>query len=105
MNSIPIPANYYLILSTIVFSISIAGIVMNRRNLLVLLMSIELMFLAINTNFVTFSSMLKQSTGYIFVFFILTIVAAEASIGLAIVVVLFRTLKTIDISKLNKLKG
>ncbi|MBK2125624.1 NADH-quinone oxidoreductase subunit NuoK [Fangia hongkongensis] len=105
MTSIPVPATHYLIFSAIIFCISIAGIIMNRRNLLVLLMSIELMLLAVNTNFVTFSSMLKQSTGDVFVFFILTVAAAEAAIGLAIVVVLFRTRKTIDVSKLNTLKG
>ena len=96
---------HYLIFSAIIFCLSIAGIIINRRNLLILLMSIELMLLAVNTNFIVFSSMLKQATGDVFVFFVLTVAAAEAAIGLAIVVVLFRTKKTIDVSELNALKG
>ena len=105
MTSIPVPLTHYLIFSAIIFALSIAGIIMNRRNLLILLMSIELMLLAVNTNFLAFSSMLKHSVGDVFVFFILTVAAAEAAIGLAIVVVVFRTRKTIDVSKLNTLKG
>jgi len=105
MTSIPVPLTDYLIFSAIIFALSIAGIIMNRRNLLILLMSIELMLLAINTNFLAFSGMLKQNIGDVFVFFILTVAAAEAAIGLAIVVVLFRTRKTIDVGKLNTLKG
>ncbi|WP_116964508.1 NADH-quinone oxidoreductase subunit NuoK [Fastidiosibacter lacustris] len=105
MTSIPVPLTHYLIFSAIIFSLSVAGIIINRRNLLILLMSIELMLLAINTNFIAFSSMLKQNTGEVFVFFILTVAAAEAAIGLAIVVVLFRTRKTIDVGQLNTLKG
>ena len=105
MTSIPVPLTHYLIFSAIVFSISIAGIIINRRNLLILLMSIELMLLAVSTNFIAFSSMLRESVGAVFVFFILTVAAAESAIGLAIVVVLFRTRKTIDVNKLNTLKG
>ena len=82
--------NHYLILSALLFSISVAGIIINRKNLIILLMSIELMLLAVNINFVAFSSFLNDISGQIFVFFILTVAAAEAAIGLAIIVVLFR---------------
>lgn len=105
MTSIAIPVTHYLIFSSIIFAISLAGIIINRKNLLILLMSIELMLLAVNTNFIAFASMLNQATGNVFVFFILTVAAAEAAIGLAIVVVLFRARKTIDVAKLNTLKG
>ena len=105
MISISIPLSHYLIFSAIVFSISICGIIMNRSNLLILLMSIELMLLSVNTNFLIFSSMLQQTVGNIFVFFILTVTAAESIIGLAIIIVLFRGYKSVDISKLNILKG
>lgn len=105
MTNIPVPITHYLIFSAFVFSLSIAGIIINRRNLLILLMSIELMLLAVNTNFIAFSNMLGQNSGHVFVFFILTVAAAEAAIGLAIVVVLFRASKTIDVSRFNMLKG
>jgi NADH-quinone oxidoreductase subunit K len=96
---------HYLILAAILFSISIVGIFVNRRNLLVLLMSIELMLLAVNLNFVAFSHYLGDAAGQIFVFFILTVAAAETAIGLAILVVLFRNLNSINVEDLDSLKG
>tara|TARA_R110002167_G_scaffold248808_1_gene454900 strand:+ start:417 stop:734 length:318 start_codon:yes stop_codon:yes gene_type:complete len=105
MTSIPIPITNYLIFGAIIFVISLAGVVLNRKNLLVLLMSIELMLLAVNTNFIAFSKYLGSSTGEVFVFFILTVAAAEAAIGLAIVVALFRVKKGINVNELNELKG
>ena len=95
----------YLTFSAILFGISIAGIFINRKNLIVLLMCIELMLLSINTNFVIFSRSLIDVSGQIFVFFILTVAAAEAAIGLAILVILFRKLNDINTSEINKLKG
>lgn len=95
----------YLILGAILFCISIAGIFINRKNVLILLMCIELMLLAVNINFVAFSYFMNDLAGQIFVFFILTVAAAEAAIGLAILVVLFRNRKTIDIEQLDTLKG
>jgi len=97
--------SHYLILSSLIFSISIAGIIINRKNLIVLLMCIELMLLAINTNFVAFSHYLNNIHGQIFVFFILTVAAAESAIGLAILVVYFRNKQTINVEQLNALKG
>ncbi len=96
---------HYLILAAILFSISIVGIFVNRRNLLILLMSIELMLLAVNLNFVAFSHYLGDAAGQIFVFFILTVAAAETAIGLAILVVLFRNLNSINVDDLDSLKG
>jgi NADH-quinone oxidoreductase subunit K len=95
----------YLMLSGILFAISIAGIFINRKNLIVLLMCIELMLLAVNTNFIAFSHFLSDMAGQVFVFFILTVAAAEAAIGLAILVVLFRSRRTIDVEDLDALKG
>lgn len=95
----------YLLLSAILFAISVAGIIINRKNVITLLMCIELMLLAVNTNFIAFSHFLQDSAGQIFVFFILTVAAAEAAIGLAIIVVLFRNRATIDVDKINQLKG
>ncbi len=95
----------YLIVSAILFSISIAGIFLNRKNVLLLLMCIELMLLAVNLNFVAFSHYLNDLQGQIFVFFILTVAAAEAAIGLAILVVVFRTRRTINVDELKDLKG
>jgi len=95
----------YLLLSAILFAISVAGIIINRKNVITLLMCIELMLLAVNTNFIAFSHFLQDPAGQIFVFFILTVAAAEAAIGLAIIVVLFRNRATIDVEKLNQLKG
>ena len=95
----------YLILGGILFSIAVAGIFLNRKNVIVLLMCIELMLLAVNTNFVAFSHFLQDTTGQVFVFFILTVAAAEAAIGLAILVVLFRNRGTINVQDLDRLKG
>ena len=95
----------YLTLSAILFVISIAGIIINRRNLILLLMCIELMLLAVNFNFIAFSRYLGDETGQVFVFFILTVAAAEAAIGLAILVVLFRTRRSINVEELNRMKG
>lgn len=95
----------YLLLSAILFAISVAGIIINRKNVITLLMCIELMLLAVNTNFIAFSHFLGDTTGQVFVFFILTVAAAEAAIGLAIIVVLFRARATIDVEQLNQLKG
>lgn len=95
----------YLTLSAILFCISIAGIILNRKNVIILLMSIELMLLAVNLNFIAFSHYLQDAAGQIFVFFILTVAASEAAIGLAILVVLFRKHGTISVEKMNSLKG
>lgn len=95
----------YLLLSAILFAISVAGIIINRKNVITLLMCIELMLLAVNTNFIAFSHFLDDTAGQVFVFFILTVAAAEAAIGLAIIVVLFRNRATIDVEQLNHLKG
>tara|TARA_Y100001935_G_C17240096_1_gene475211 strand:+ start:36 stop:341 length:306 start_codon:yes stop_codon:yes gene_type:complete len=95
----------YLIVAAILFSLSVAGIFLNRKNVLLLLMCIELMLLAVNINFIAFSHFLGDIQGQIFVFFILTVAAAEAAIGLAILVVLFRTRKTINVADLDTLKG
>ncbi|NVJ66934.1 MAG: NADH-quinone oxidoreductase subunit NuoK [Gammaproteobacteria bacterium] len=96
---------HYLVVSAILFSISVIGIVINRKNVITLLMCIELMLLAVNTNFIAFSRYLDDAIGQIFVFFILTVAAAEAAIGLAILVVLFRTHRNIDVANLEGLKG
>ncbi|OUW05842.1 MAG: NADH-quinone oxidoreductase subunit K [Betaproteobacteria bacterium TMED156] len=96
---------HFLTLAAILFSISIVGVFMNRKNIIVLLMSIELMLLAVNINFVAFSYYLGDLSGQIFVFFILTVAAAEAAIGLAILVGLFRNLKTVQVDQLQQLKG
>jgi len=95
----------YLILSALLFSISVAGIFLNRKNVLLLLMCIELMLLAVNFNFVAFSRYLGDVTGQVFVFFILTVAAAEAAIGLALLVVLFRNKRSIAVQEINTLKG
>ncbi len=95
----------YLTLGAILFAISIAGIFLNRKNIVVLLMCIELMLLAANINFIAFSHYLDDLAGQIFVFFILTVAAAEAAIGLAILVTLFRSRRTIDVEDLDALKG
>ena len=96
---------HYLTLSAILFVISIAGIIINRRNLIVLLMCIELMLLAVNFNFIAFSRYLGDTLGQVFVFFVLTVAAAEAAIGLAILVVLFRNHRSINVQELNAMKG
>ena len=100
-----ISLSQYLVLGAILFSIGIVGIFLNRKNVIILLMAIELMLLAVNMNFVAFSHYLQDISGQIFVFFILTVAAAEAAIGLAILVVLFRNLRTINVDDLDKLKG
>jgi len=100
-----IPLNHYLVLGALLFSISVIGIFLNRRNLIVLLMAIELMLLAVNMNFIAFSSYLGDISGQVFVFFILTVAAAESAIGLAILVALFRNLRSIDVDDLGSLKG
>jgi NADH-quinone oxidoreductase subunit K len=100
-----IALHHYLILSALLFAIGVAGIFLNRKNLIVLLMAIELMLLAVNMNFVAFSHYLNDLAGQLFVFFILTVAAAESGIGLAILVALFRNLSTIDVEELDSLKG
>lgn len=97
--------SHYLVLSALLFAIGVVGIFLNRRNLIVLLMAIELMLLAVNLNFVAFSHYLDDLAGQLFVFFILTVAAAEAGIGLAVLVVLFRNLSTIDVDDLDSLRG
>ncbi len=97
--------HHYLIVSGILFVISMAGIFVNRRNVLVVLMSIELMLLSVNTNLIAFSKYLDDVQGQVFVFFILTVAAAEAAIGLAILVVLFRNKKTLEVKEINELEG
>jgi len=100
-----ITLTHYLVLSAILFAIAVAGIFLNRKNIIVLLMSIELMLMAVNTNFIAFSQFSGDLNGQVFVFFILTVAAAEAAIGLAILVVLFRNLKTINVDDIGTLKG
>lgn len=100
-----ISLNDFLIVGAVLFGLSLAGIVINRKNMIVLLMCIELMLLAVNTNLVAFSHYLGQVTGEVFVFFILTVAAAESAIGLAILVVLFRNKGTINVQALDELKG
>ena len=98
-----IPLSYYLILGAIIFAISFAGIIINRRNIIILLMCIELMLLAVNTNFVAFAQYLQVGAGEIFVFFILTVAAAESAIGLAILVLLYRRRGTINVEEMKAL--
>jgi len=95
----------YLVLTGVLFAISMTGIFLNRKNLIVLLMSIELMLLAVNMNFVVFSHFLQDAAGQVFVFFILTVAAAEAAIGLAILILLFRNKGSINVADIDKLKG
>ncbi|OGT56750.1 MAG: NADH-quinone oxidoreductase subunit K [Gammaproteobacteria bacterium RIFCSPHIGHO2_12_FULL_43_28] len=95
----------FLIVAAMLFGLGVSGIVLNRKNLIVLLMSIELILLAVNTNFVAFSYFLGNVTGQVFVFFILTVAAAEAAIGLAILVVYYRSHQTIEVQDLDALKG
>ena len=96
---------HYLVLGAILFAVSIVGIFLNRKNVIILLMAIELMLLAVNLNFVAFSHDLGDMAGQVFVFFILTVAAAESAIGLAILVVLFRNRASIDVEELDTLKG
>ena len=97
--------SHYLVLGALLFAIAVIGIFLNRKNVIILLMAIELMLLAVNLNFVAFSHFLGDAAGQVFVFFILTVAAAESAIGLAILVVLFRCLNTINVEDLDSLKG
>jgi NADH-quinone oxidoreductase subunit K len=100
-----IPLEHFLVLSALLFAIGVVGIFMNRKNLIVLLMAIELMLLAVNMNFIAFAHHLQDLSGQVFVFFILTVAAAESAIGLAILVALFRNLRSINVDDLGSLKG
>jgi NADH-quinone oxidoreductase subunit K len=100
-----ISLNELLILAALLFGLGIAGIIINRKNIIIVLMSLELLLLAVNTNFIAFSYFLKNYVGQIFVFFVLTVAAAEAAIGLAIMVVLYRRQGSIEVEKLDLLKG
>ena len=100
-----ITLGHFLTLGAVLFCISVAGIFINRKNVIILLMSLELMLLSVNLNFIAFSHFLGDAAGQIFVFFILTVAAAEAAIGLAILVVLFRNRDTINVKELDSLKG
>jgi len=97
--------SHYLVLGAMLFAIAVIGIFLNRKNVIVLLMAIELMLLAVNMNFIAFSHYLGDTAGQVFVFFILTVAAAESAIGLAILVVLFRNLNSINVEDLDSLKG
>ena len=96
---------HFIVLGAVLFCIAVAGVFINRKNLIVLLMAIELMLLAVNMNFVAFSRYLGDAAGQVFVFFILTVAAAESAIGLAILVVLFRNRATINVGEMDELKG
>ncbi len=100
-----IPLSHYLILGAILFALSMVGIFLNRKNVVILLMAIELLLLAVNMNFVAFSHYLQDLSGQVFVFFILTVAAAESAIGLAIIIVLFRSRRSINVEDLDSLKG
>jgi len=100
-----IPLSHYLILSALLFAVGVVGIFLNRKNLIIMLMAIELMLLAVNMNFIAFSHYLGDLSGQVFVFFILTVAAAESAIGLAILVALFRNLRSINVDDLGSLKG
>jgi NADH-quinone oxidoreductase subunit K len=101
---IAIPLSWSIVFATVLFCIAIAGIFINRKNVIVLLMCIELMLLAVNTNFVAFSRFLGNPDGQVFVFFILTVAAAESAIGLAIVVLMFRNRRTINVGEIDSLR-
>ena len=100
-----IALSHYLVLGAVLFSLSVAGIFLNRKNVIILLMCVELMLLAVNMNFIAFSHFLADAAGQVFVFFILTVAAAESAIGLAILVVLFRSRASINVEDLDTLKG
>lgn len=100
-----ITLSHYLIVSAVVFTLGMAGVALNRKNVIILLMCIELMLLAVNINFVAFSHYIQNHLGELFVLFILTVAAAEAAVGLAIVVLLARNRGTLDVDKLDRLKG
>ena len=97
--------SHFLVLGAVLFAISIVGVFLNRKNVIILLMAIELMLLAVNMNFIAFSYYLGDIGGQVFVFFILTVAAAESAIGLAILVALFRNLQTINVDDLDQLRG
>ena len=97
--------SHFLILGAVLFAISVVGIFLNRKNVIILLMAIELMLLAVNMNFIAFSSFMGDMAGQVFVFFILTVAAAESAIGLAILVLLFRNIGSIDVEDMDHLKG
>lgn len=97
--------SHYLVLGSLLFAISVVGIFLNRKNVIILLMAIELMLLSVNINFIAFAHYLDDLAGQVFVFFILTVAAAEAAIGLAILVQLFRNLRTINVDDIDQLKG
>ena len=100
-----IPMSYYLILSSVLLRMALACILVHRKNIIVMMMSLELMFLSINYNFIIFWNYLNDLVGQVFVFFILTVVAAESAIGLAIIVVLFRNKQSINVEDIGRLKG
>jgi NADH-quinone oxidoreductase subunit K len=100
-----IPLSSFLVLGAVLFAISVVGIFLNRKNVVILLMAIELMLLAVNTNFIAISHYLGDTAGQVFVFFILTVAAAESAIGLAILIILFRNRHTINVEDLDSLKG
>lgn len=100
-----IPLNYYLILAATVFSLGLVGVMINRKNIIILLMCVELLLLAVNMNFIAFSHFFADLSGQVFVFFVLAVAAVEAAIGLAILIVLFRTRHSIQVDDLNRLKG
>jgi len=104
LSSQPVLA-HYLVLGAVLFAISVIGIFLNRRNVLIILMAIELMLLAVNLNFIAFSHFLGNAAGQVFVFFILTVAAAESAIGLAILVLTFRNIGSIDVEDIGKLRG
>ena len=100
-----ISLSHYLVLGAILFTLSVVGIFLNRKNLVIILMAIELLLLAVNTNFIAFSHYLDDLAGQVFVFFILTVAAAESAIGLAILIVLFRNRRSINVQDLDQLRG
>ncbi|MDA8869517.1 NADH-quinone oxidoreductase subunit NuoK [Nitrosomonadales bacterium] len=100
-----IDLSHFLILAALLFMIGVVGIFLNRKNIIILLMAIELMLLAVNMNFIAFSYYLGDIAGQIFVFFILTVAAAEAAIGLAIIIIVFRNNRSIDVEDINRLRG
>ena len=100
-----IPLSHSLVLGALLFAIGVVGIFLNRKNLIILLMAIELMLLAVNMNFIAFSQHMGDLAGQVFVFFILTVAAAESAIGLAILVALFRNLRSINVDDLGSLQG
>lgn len=100
-----VPVDYFLYVSTVIFVLGIVGVILHRKNLILLLMCVELMLLAVNTNFIAFAESSSEILGEIFVFFILTVAASEAAIGLAIVVLLYRHHKTIDVQDIHELRG